>query len=58
MSDGEGPPPQTVENPGDSCDYQASTIGTLTKHKQSIHKAKKYPCDLCHYQATQKGDLT
>ena len=34
------------------------TKANLKKHQDSIHKGiKKYQCDECDHQATQKGDL-
>ena len=33
--------------PCKSCDYQATTRGSLAKHKQSINEGKTYPCDSC-----------
>ena len=27
-------------------------------HEQSKHEGEKYPCDLCDYQATDRGNLT
>ena len=47
-----------MKYPCDSCNYQATSNGNLTTHKQSRHEGKKYPCDSCGYQATFKGDLT
>ena len=40
------------------CDYQATTSGSLTDHKEAKHEGKKYPCDSCDYQATERGSLT
>ena len=31
--------------------------GSLAKHKDSIDKGKKYPCDLCDHKATSSGFL-
>jgi hypothetical protein len=31
---------------------QATRSGSLTSHKQSKQKGKKYPCDTCAYLAT------
>ena len=33
------------------------TKGNLTQHQQTVHISIKYACNLCSYQATQKGDL-
>jgi hypothetical protein len=35
-----------------------TTNRNLTTHKQSRHEGKKYPCDSCDYQATERGHIT
>jgi hypothetical protein len=30
----------------------------LTRHNQSVHAGKKYPCGTCEYHATARGNLT
>ena len=46
---------QGKKYPCDSCEYQATTKGSLTTHKNKIHEVKKYPCYL---QGTTRGNLS
>ena len=34
------------------CEYAATLLSTLKKHKDSSHEEIKYPCDQCEYAAT------
>ena len=31
------------------CQYRATMKGDLTRHKESIHFKKRFPCQLCNY---------
>ena len=39
------------------CDYQATTQGTLTRHKQSVHDGVTHTCGDCKETFTQKSTL-
>ena len=41
----------------DSCDYKATQLGDLKRHKESIHEGVRYSCNSCDYKATQLGNL-
>ena len=40
------------------CDYQATTLSSLTHHTKSVHQGVKYPCAICGYKATTQSSLT
>ena len=46
-----------MKYPCGQCEYQATTKGSLDKHRRSVHEGIKYPCGQCEYQATTKGSL-
>ena len=43
--------------PCDQCEYAATEIGSLKKHKESKHEGIRYPCDQCDYSATHISNL-
>ena len=44
-------------NPCDQCDYKATQVVHLRKHKEYKHEGVRYPCDKCDYKATLKNGL-
>jgi hypothetical protein len=40
-----------------SCEYQATKKGSLTKHYESIHEGRKYRCDSCNHHAAHISSL-
>ena len=40
----------------EECDFRFTEKGSLTKHQQSVHIGKKYPCKECDYQAKWKSE--
>ena len=41
-----------------TCGKGFNCKANLKLHKKSLHLREKYPCNLCDYEATQKGSLT
>ena len=41
----------------DQCDYKATTVGTLKRHKGYKHEGVCYSCNQCEYKATTTGNL-
>ena len=39
------------------CDYTASFMQNLVKHRQAKHEGVRYPCSECDYKSTQKQNL-
>ena len=46
------------KHPCGTCDYQATTRGSLTTHQQAEHERTKYECNLCSSQFTRKSSLS
>ncbi|KAL1115514.1 hypothetical protein AAG570_007543 [Ranatra chinensis] len=42
----------------DQCDYQASRMSKLTRHKRRHTGEKPFLCDQCDYRASRKSTLT
>ena len=39
------------------CDFEATLMGSLTRHIMSKHELRKYPCQKCDYQAPRYDSL-
>ena len=39
------------------CEYTASFMQNLVKHRQAKHEGVRYPCSMCDYKSTQKQNL-
>ena len=43
--------------PCNMCEYSATRISFLKRHKETKHEGVRYTCDLCDYAATRKDKL-
>eukprot|EP00088_Acartia_fossae_P017411 TRINITY_DN19885_c0_g1_i3.p1 TRINITY_DN19885_c0_g1~~TRINITY_DN19885_c0_g1_i3.p1 ORF type:complete len:731 (-),score=137.92 TRINITY_DN19885_c0_g1_i3:424-2616(-) len=43
------------EEPG--CEYETYTAFSMKQHEDKVHKGIRWPCDLCSYVGSYKGDL-
>jgi len=41
-----------MKYPCGQCEYQATTKGSLYRHKRSVHEGMEYPYRQCEHQAT------
>ena len=46
-----------MKYPCGKCEYQATTKGSVDRHRKSVHEGIRYPCRQCEYQAATKGNL-
>ena len=41
----------------DKCDYIATRVSNLKRHKKNKHGGKRYPCDKCDYKVARPYNL-
>ena len=41
----------------DQCEFSATQLGGIKRHKQNFHGEAKVPCPHCNYQGAQMSDV-